>query len=459
MSYRRGNRGFQSGPNQFTEYGPSRRGRRGSGTTSCGDALCLTFVGFAMIIGSIIVQFTTEQNYISRLHDINTIQKTVINMNNYNFFKSIKPSDPVYITDTLHLSSDSQPPIDHDSGVTYKTFVMNKDIEMYQWIEKKSKTKQKSYDGEEERTVTTYDYHKKWDTKYHSNSRFKYPENHYNPQNNQFMNSQNKNKYFWSSKIMLGKYYISQQIRSMLTDNGLTWSDLTQNAYDKYYFAKRGWNMKHGYIYYEYNNKGYQDTEYGEPNVGDVRVRWTGLDLDGYAASFLGSLINSKQLNRYISKNREEYVYLKVGQEDSIEDVIDSFHADNASNLLMFRCLTLVFMCVGFVCMNSLVTYIVSWIPICGNVIGCTLNLVACIIGFVFWILFFIIAYVSARKEVAIGLIVVILLGLFFMQKSAVKKENTEGETKTDLIYSDYVMNVENNQIEDTFDKYSMWRK
>eukprot|EP01083_Nonionella_stella_P094547 265313_1 len=431
MSYIRSN-SVQTGNNQFTEYGrSSRRSRRSSGVNTCGDAVCVTLIGFVLIIGSIIVQFVTEQNYIAKLHDINAIQRTVIDMNQYNLFKTIQPSDPVYIADTFHLSSNSQPPIDSDTGVTHNAFVIHKDIEMYQWIEKKSKRKEHSNDGQSSRTVTTYDYVKQWTSTYHTNARFRHPEGHYNPQNNEFMASQNKKKYFWSTKMMLGEYYISHQIRSMLTDKTAPdWQDITRNVYKQYYASRSQWDMKYGFIYWTYG----EVDPYGEPNVGDVRMKWTALDLDGSSGAFLGSLAHSNQLRRYVSDNSNEYVYLKVGRRDSIADIIASFHSDNAGKLYLFRGLTLVCMCIGFICTSSLVNYILSYIPFFGGIIGCALNLVVCAVAVVFWLVFFAIAYLSARKEVAIGLIVAILLGLVLLQQRAAAgaKETGEDDRKSD---------------------------
>ena len=433
MSHLRSRRGYsnQTGPNQFTEYGRSRSRRRGSQQT-CTDALCVTLLGFVFIIGSIIVQFITEQNYISRYHDIKDIEKTVINTNNYNLFKTITASDPVYITNELHLSSDSQYPLDTVSGFEFKKgFIMHKTIEMYSWTEEKKTKKETSYDNEEERTVTTYNYIKQWTSTYHNNARFKYPEGHYNPQNNQFISSQNKPSYFYASKIKLGKYLISRDIQSLLNEDESSWNDITNDAFNKKY-KNSEWKLKNGYIYYAndgYRAEGYQ-REYGEPNIGDIRIRFTGVNLEGYKATFLGSMWNGNLLKKYSSRNKEKYVYMKVGRIVSIDEIIESFHSENAMTLYLSRLGTLIFMMIGFICTSSLVNYIVSWIPICGNLIGCALNLVAALVGFIFWCLFFAIAYLSARKEIAIGLIVVIIAGLFFMQKSAVDKQTTkEGET------------------------------
>ena len=434
----RARRGYsnQTGPHQFTEYGQSRR--RSSTQQTCGGAVCGTILGFVFIIGSIIVQFITEQNYIARYYDIKDIHKNVINMNNYNLFKSIKPSDPVYITDKLGLSSDNQSPYDSVSNVRYpEGYVLHKEIEMYSWTEKKSTRKETSYDNEEQRTVTTYDYHKKWTSTYHNNNKFKYPEGHYNPQNNQFISSQNRPKYFYASGIKLGKYLIANNLKSMLNDN-VRFNDITESVYKKYY--KSPWKLQNGWIYFENDkykqgydryseyDEGYQRSP-GEPNIGDVRIRFSGVNLDGYSASFLGSVFHGDELRKYLSKNKEEYVYLKVGRDVSIDEIIDSFYSENTFNLYLFRGMTLVFMMIGFVCCGSLANYIVSWIPIFGNLIGCALNCVAALVGVVFWLLFFAIAYLSARKEVAIGLIVIVILGLFVMQKGANDKRK-EGQTK-----------------------------
>merc|ERR1719242_1541017 len=108
-------------------------------------------------------------------------------MNNYNLFKQISASNPVYITNTLQLSADSQYPIDSYSGVSFDGFVMHKSIEMYLWKEHKTERKESFNDNEEVRTVTTYSYTKEWTSTNHNSARFKHPQNHYNPQNDEFI--------------------------------------------------------------------------------------------------------------------------------------------------------------------------------------------------------------------------------------------------------------------------------
>ena len=170
-------------------------------------------LGILFIIGSAYIQFTTEQHYITSSKDIAAIQRSVKDPSS--FFQRISTNDPVFITDSLHIPSDSEPPRDTVTGVTYNAFVIRREIELYQWEQRETKTTQRSQDGSEERDVTTYSYSKRWSSSYHDSARFKYPEGHYNPQHNVFMSSQGVDAHVWSSKVNLGMLYTATTSYSM----------------------------------------------------------------------------------------------------------------------------------------------------------------------------------------------------------------------------------------------------
>ena len=317
--------------------------------------------------------------------------------------------------------------MDPSSGVTFEAFVMHRRMEMYQWQEHKSETRESSDDGTETRKVTSYSYSKQWSTSYQNSAHFKQSREHHNPQISAFMAAQQGDAFFYASGIKLGQYALSKSIESFLK-NGVDLEDITQRVFDGFYAADREtrWQMQFGFIYAA-NQEGHA----AWPNIGDVRVKWSAIDLEGYSATFLGSLTPSGQLGKYESANQDEYVWLKVGRTDTIPVIIASFHADNAGTLNLFRGVSLLMMCVGFVCTSQMVNYLLSFVPICGNLLGCGLNIMAVIVGAVFWFLFFLIAYLSARKEIAIALIVVVVAGLLAMQRKAAGTTK-EGEAKSD---------------------------
>ena len=443
MSLIRNRRPASLGPHQQREYGrwrPSRGGRRHLIQNTFQGAICATVLGMVFIIGSAYFEFTTEQHYITRSRDISSIQSNVKNPSS--FFQRMSTNDPMYVTDQLHVPSDSKPPMDTVTGVSHNAFVIRREIEMYQWTQQSHKERQRSSDGTAERDVTTYSYTKQWSSSYLDSHRFKYPEGHYNPQHALFTSVQHKDPHIWSQRILLGKYPLSPQRRELLLeDAGSWWMDITSTVYDQY-FKSDGYKMRRSYIYWSSSGDEYGYNNYGdstEPNVGDVRIRYLALNLEGIEATFLGAMDGMKRLNAHQASSGNEYIYLKVGRTDSVQEVIDCFHSDNSNTLWMWRGLTLLFMCLGFVCVSSIATYIASWIPICGGLIGCGVHCAAVLLGMVVYVVFFIIAYFSARKEIAMALIVAVLLGLMFVQGNGMQKDKEtedtlrkEGETKSE---------------------------
>merc|ERR1719189_177673 len=140
---------------------------------------------------------------------------------------------------------------------------------------------------------------------------------------------------------------------------------------------------------------------------------------------------SKKQLTAHSAQSGKEYIYFKVGHTQTVQSVIDWFHAQNNNTLWLWRGLTLLFMCVGFVCTSSIVTYIVSWIPLFGGLIGCGVHCAAALLGLVFYAVLFVIAYFSARKEIAVALVVALVTGMLFAQKSDVKDEYKEEDGRT----------------------------
>merc|ERR1711973_564067 len=94
------------------------------------------------------------------------------------------------------------------------------------------------------------------------------------------------------------------------------------------------WEMKHSYIYNtnrdSRSSARSEVTDRFEPNVGDLRMRYWVLDLEGIDATFLGAFDGMKRLNVHVAPSGNEYIYLKVGARNTVNDVIDWFHSENS---------------------------------------------------------------------------------------------------------------------------------
>merc|ERR1712129_126060 len=245
--------------------------------------------------------------------------------------------------------------------------------------------------------------------------------------NDQFIAAQHGESFFYATDIKLGAYTLSHRIVHRIK-NDIALKDITRKVYDEFYVENAAWIWKFGYIYQQnmQNQEGKSDET--KASVGDVRIKWTAIDLTGYSATFLGVASRENELNGFVASNGDEYIWLSVGRTDSLSDIIISFREDISGKLFEYRIVSLFAMCFGFVCTSQLINYIASFIPICGSLIGCSLNLLACFVGLMFWSLFFLISYLFARKDVAIALIAVIVIGLLIMQQKGTSDKEEKNE-------------------------------
>ena len=190
------------------------------------------------------------------------------------------------------------------------------------------------------------------------------------------------------------------------------------------------WILKDGYLYMRNKDIPEQPGQI-EPNIGDIRMTYKILDLRNYQVSFMGGISkdfdtskrNSYKLKEWISGNNQKYSHLSIGSV-GINEIIKEFESSNISQLYILRGVTALCMIVGFVLLSSIVNYILSWIPILGNIIASLWNLGAAIIGILFWLIVFVIAYLVARVDVAIAILVGIIGFIIGMQYYAKGKEN-----------------------------------
>ena len=202
------------------------------------------------------------------------------------------------------------------------------------------------------------------------------------------------------------------------------------------------WQLSNGYLYLTNRDIPIQPGQI-EPNIGDIRVTYKSLDLRNSPVTFLGSInkdfANRNNMNRYSdskskytlvdwsSPRNQKFVFFKTGS-TSFSDIISEFKSSNIELLYMLRLVTLILMIVGFVSLGSIVNWILSWIPLCGDFIQSLWNFGAALVGLCFWLIVFVIAFFVARIDVAIAILVGIIgfvIGIQYYAKGKEKnKEN-----------------------------------
>eukprot|EP01083_Nonionella_stella_P020794 57693_1 len=277
------------------------------------NVFCAILVGYvALFVGYLGYQSSTidavakaVQNPIN-LHDVNS--------------NTIQSSDAVYFVDKLKLSKDSKYPRDpFTAGVTYEGFLLLKDIKMYSWSQKLhfevgvSALLGKTEDLDTDAEVVTY--HKQWNSNKAAidSTTFEEPQGHGNP-NHPFFRAYDSNLYH-ATKLMLGQYRIpdNERLRIKFEVNSFTaksTKDITKAVYDEYFYSyvSSTWKYTNGYIH---------DGNLMNPEIGDLKMRYFGQNLEDVTATFFGSVdVSTNTLDAYhgsTSDTNASYCYLNVG--------------------------------------------------------------------------------------------------------------------------------------------------
>jgi hypothetical protein len=159
-------------------------------------------VGFALLVGSVVLLFWNEGRAVATAKSLREGAATVIDV----------PSDkvdPANDAKLIHVTGDTtaaKPVEDPLFNISEPAIRLRRNIQVYQWQEKKeSKTRDKVGGGKE--TTTTYSYEKAWSPELTRSSKFKSPEDHRNPEKLQVAKQE-----FVARDATLGQFKLTPEI-------------------------------------------------------------------------------------------------------------------------------------------------------------------------------------------------------------------------------------------------------
>ena len=148
-----------------------------SGFGRIGRSFVGMLIGFALLIGSVVLLFWNEGRAVATAKSLQEGAATVIDV-------PADPIDPANDAKLIHVTGDpaAQKPVeDALFNISEPAIRLRRNIQVYEWKEKKeSKSRDKVGGGKE--TTTTYTYEKTWSAELTRSSHFKSPEDHRNPE-------------------------------------------------------------------------------------------------------------------------------------------------------------------------------------------------------------------------------------------------------------------------------------
>ncbi|KAK2571176.1 Transmembrane protein 43 [Acropora cervicornis] len=223
---------------------------------------------------------------------------------------------------------------DPEYGVAVRAVKLRRKVEMYQWVEHTS-TRSGSFDK---------------------------PSGHMNPSSFPVTSYTNEADF-----VQVGAFALSKGLIAKINDfKPLTPKDLVQTGRKRYI---------HDGMFYVSDDPFY-------PSVGDVRVQFYYAGLSGKAGAGLGdplkvSIVAKQQdstLSHYTTESGDTIEFLYNGQV-SAKEIFDAEHSANTILTWFLRGVGWLLMFFGFQLMTSILTVMISWVPIISDIVGLGLTL------------------------------------------------------------------------------------
>ncbi|CAA6823518.1 MAG: Unknown protein [uncultured Sulfurovum sp.] len=304
-------------------------------------------VGILLLVGSIYLLSYNEHRSINQALALEEMQEKIVLVDRPQYKVEYEKQPILIYGDVVPIN----PLEDTLFGIKSNELGLERNVEMYQWVEHVSSRDEKQVGGSTE-TVTTYEYEKAWRSTEEDSRLFRYPENHANPK------MKYKSKTF-STDANLGEFYLSESIVTQFSNssdyNGLaTMPDQILDMTNHKTFLYKGKTAD-------------------EPEIGDLKITYTQTEKGIYT---LAGMTKGKTFGAYKSSNDRSLLFTRVGQVEASTIFEEEFKA-NTMLTWLFRAIGLLLMFFGFMLIMNLLVAIANILPIFGSLVEGVTALIA----------------------------------------------------------------------------------
>ena len=342
----------------------------------------------ALLIG-ICLLWWNEGNNVKNLKTTAEMEKIVIDIKS----DSVDSNNEGKLVATNGKLINEEELTDENFGVTVKTPILKRIVEVYQW-EEDSHTN--------DNDVTTYTYDKKWSSDLIDSSNF-HNAGHNNPAQKLY-----DDKTFTSSNVKLNAFTLS--------------NDQVNNLSTKEKFINFNQEKINSLNLTVSNNYITNSKDLNNPEIGDERISFVynnSTDISVLAVQ-TGNTFTS-----YVSSTGKTVSRIMDGTHSGAE-MIENIKKENNFLKWMFRFIGILLLVIGFGSILGPISAISSFVPILGNIVGTAVGLVSFLLGLSLGLVIIAIAWIRFRPLLGIGLLA-IAIGLIYL---IIKKGKQE--TKSD---------------------------
>lgn len=274
---------------------------------------------------------------------------------------------------------------DSTFGITRKTAVLERVVEMYQWDENCDEDNHCTYDSK------WADYHLSGGSG-HTN-----PEMPYN------------NEKFYSSNSVMGDFKLTKDNLEFLDANTPYHLDAKDAARN---------NMKLVGINYLYKGNSMD-----RPEIGDVRVSFNYMNNDQPVTISVLGLQKGDNITKYVAKSGKSIIYAEEGVHSG-DEMFQTLTKNNKTTTWIFRLIGFVLLTIAFASIFSPLRFFTDRIPVLGNIVSSISGFFSIIAGFAISVIVIAIAWLAYRPLIAIAAIAAVV-GLVFLYLKMKKNKVT----------------------------------
>jgi hypothetical protein len=357
-----------------------------------GNSIGGIFVGIILILASSALLYWNEGRYVREAAGLSEGKGSVQEIKEDKVDPAME-GKLVHLTGTTKASSALE---DSAFGVSAKAIRLRRNVQFFEWVEKKESKKRKKLGGGEE-TVNTYTYEKKWVDRHEDSSDFK-EKGHVNPAPPDI-----DKKDFASSDATIGAYKLQ----------GPVLEDLDQ--FDKLPLANV--HVPADKKFKLTNDVLYQGKDPATPAVGDVKVDFQVVNPGQIS---LVARQTGDSFDTYTTKADTKILLVESGAHTASEMLK---HAEESNSMMtwVLRFVGWLLMCIGFSMLVGPINIVADIIPFFGDLVGLGTGLFGFAMGSSLALVCIAIGWIFARPLVGI-LMLAGAIGIFVMLKKAGKK-------------------------------------
>lgn len=346
-------------------------------------------VGFLMILIGVVLLWWNEGNNVKNLKTTAELEEKYIDVKS----NSVNSKNEGKLVATYGKLINDNELTDTTFGVTIKTPLMTRIVEMYQWEE----------DTETDKNgKTKYIYKKTWSEEVINSSEF-HDTSHENPTEKLY-----ENEIYASDDVKVGVFSLSDnQINKLSTKGSYTNFDaekiksLNLTAFNKYIT---------------------NSNDLQKPNIGDIRISF--------------NYNNSNEISVLAVQTRESFTSFKSKAGKTInrimdgkytgKEIIEKIKSENNFLKWILRVVGTLLCIIGVGAILSPISTITGFIPILGSVVGAAVGLVSIALGSALSLIVIAIAWIRFRPVLGISLlaIAVMLIILLTVRGKKTKEKN-----------------------------------